>query len=92
MLNLMAVTQTVGSHVLSSFNKINHEVPMLSLDNVFSAEDILDFIERINNRLKRSLTLSFCVEPKLDGLAISLLYEKGHLVRAATRGDGAVFP
>jgi len=83
-------TQTVGSQVLSSFNKINHEVPMLSLDNVFSTDDILDFIERINNRLKRSLALSFCVEPKLDGLAISLLYEKGHLVRAATRGDGAV--
>jgi len=83
-------TQTVGSQVLSSFNKINHEVPMLSLDNVFSADDILGFIERINNRLKRSLTLPFCVEPKLDGLAISLLYEKGYLVRAATRGDGAV--
>jgi len=83
-------TQTVGSPVLSSFNKVRHEMPMLSLDNVFSADDIVAFIERINNRLKRTLPLSFCVEPKLDGLAISLLYEKGHLIRAATRGDGAM--
>lgn len=83
-------TQTVGSGVLSAFTKVTHEVPMLSLDNVFSGEEMHEFIERINNRLKRTLSLKFCVEPKLDGLAISLLYESGTLVRAATRGDGAI--
>ncbi|MDC9729334.1 MAG: NAD-dependent DNA ligase LigA [Methyloprofundus sp.] len=83
-------TQTVGSSALSAFTKVTHELPMLSLDNVFSAEEMDEFIERINNRLKRTLQLNFCVEPKLDGLAISLLYEKGQLIRAATRGDGAI--
>lgn len=83
-------TQKVGSAVLFAFTKVTHEVPMLSLDNVFSAEEIHEFIDRINNRLKRTLKLQFCVEPKLDGLAISLVYENGILIRAATRGDGTV--
>jgi DNA ligase (NAD+) len=83
-------TQTVGSTAISAFTKVTHEMPMLSLDNVFSSEEMHSFIERINHRLKRTLTLEFCVEPKLDGLAISLLYENGLLIRAATRGDGAI--
>ena len=83
-------TQKVGGTVLESFNKVNHQVPMLSLDNVFNAEDLSDFIERLNNRLKTTSELTFCAEPKLDGLAISLLYEHGQLITAATRGDGSV--
>ncbi len=83
-------TQKVGGTVLDGFSKINHEVPMLSLDNVFSSEELSDFITRINNRLNVSEEPVFCAEPKLDGLAISLLYQNGQLVRAATRGDGNV--
>ncbi len=83
-------TQKVGGEVLEGFTKVNHEIPMLSLDNVFSSEELLSFVERINNRLDNEQDLMFCAEPKLDGLAISLLYEKGVLVRAATRGDGSV--
>jgi len=81
-------SQSVGSITLSQFSKVEHELPMLSLDNVFSAETLESFIERIHTRLKSKHSLQFCAEPKLDGLAISLLYEQGKLVRAATRGDG----
>jgi len=83
-------TQKVGGTVLESFNKIKHQVPMLSLDNVFNGEDLSDFIERLNKRLKTTTELTFCAEPKLDGLAISLLYQHGQLITAATRGDGSV--
>ncbi len=83
-------SQTVGGPVLDSFSKIQHELPMLSLGNVYSAEELTEFIERINNRLNSTEELSFCVEPKLDGLAISLLYAQGELIQAATRGDGNV--
>lgn len=83
-------TQKVGGAVLDVFKKVNHEVPMLSLNNVYSSDELSDFIDRINKQLKQSTELLFCVEPKLDGLAISLLYEKGGLVRAATRGDGTI--
>ncbi|MCK5356713.1 MAG: NAD-dependent DNA ligase LigA, partial [Methyloprofundus sp.] len=83
-------TQTVGGTVLEAFSKVKHELPMLSLGNVYSEEELGEFIERINNRLKKTVELNFCVEPKLDGLAISLMYEQGKLVQAATRGDGAV--
>lgn len=81
---------SVGGPVLDSFSKIAHELPMLSLGNVYSEEELAEFVERIQKQLKNTQTLSFCVEPKLDGLAISLLYEQGKLIRAATRGDGAV--
>jgi len=81
---------SVGGPVLDNFSKIAHELPMLSLGNVYSEEELAEFIERIQKHLKNTHTLSFCVEPKLDGLAISLLYEQGKLIRAATRGDGAI--
>jgi len=83
-------SQTVGGTVLEAFSKVTHELPMLSLGNVYSEDELTDFIERINNRLKNTDELYFCVEPKLDGLAISLIYEHGKLIQAATRGDGAV--
>ncbi len=83
-------TQKVGGEVLEAFSKIKHLVPMLSLDNVFSSDDLDDFISRLNNRLNSSAELTFCAEPKLDGLAISLLYKKGKLSVAATRGDGTI--
>lgn len=83
-------TQKVGGKVLDSFSKVNHVIPMLSLDNVFNSEDLSDFIDRLKTRLNSTNTLLFCAEPKLDGLAISLIYEHGKLMRAATRGDGSV--
>lgn len=81
-------TQRVGDKPLDGFTQVKHEVPMLSLDNVFNAEELNDFNKRIQQRLDSEDEISFAAEPKLDGLAVSLLYEKGLLVRAGTRGDG----
>ena len=81
-------TQRVGAAPLAAFDQVRHEVPMLSLDNVFDEESFLAFYKRVQDRLKSSDPLTFCCELKLDGLAVSLLYEDGVLVRAATRGDG----
>ncbi|CNI68495.1 NAD-dependent DNA ligase LigA [Yersinia mollaretii] len=81
-------TQRVGAAPLDAFEQVKHEVPMLSLDNVFDEESYLAFDKRVHDRLKRAEPLTFCCELKLDGLAVSLLYEEGELVRAATRGDG----
>ena len=83
-------SQKVGGTALSSFKQIEHEVPMLSLDNAFDAESMLAFEKRIKDRLKREFEIEFSCEPKLDGLAVSLLYENGKLVRGATRGDGKI--
>ncbi|HLB56905.1 MAG TPA: NAD-dependent DNA ligase LigA [Coxiellaceae bacterium] len=83
-------TQRVGGIVLSDFEKVTHAVPMLSLDNAFSHEELTAFDERIQRQLKSAQTLEFVCEPKLDGLAISLTYKNGELVSAATRGDGEV--
>ena len=82
-------TQRVGAKPSAGFAQITHELPMLSLDNAFSDEEIYAFMKRIQDRLM-SLpdNLEFCCEPKLDGLAVSILYENGMLVQAATRGDG----
>ncbi|KEA64263.1 DNA ligase [Marinobacterium lacunae] len=83
-------TQRVGAKPIGGFAEVSHELPMLSLDNAFSAEELRAFVKRIGDRLKDVDTtrLTFACEPKLDGLAISLLYENGLLVRGATRGDG----
>ncbi|MGE0968807.1 NAD-dependent DNA ligase LigA (plasmid) [Klebsiella sp. WOUb02] len=81
-------TQRVGAAPLASFSQIRHEVPMLSLDNVFDEESFLAFNKRVQDRLKSSDDLVYCCELKLDGLAVSILYENGVLVQAATRGDG----
>lgn len=80
-------TQKVGGRALSEFAQVRHEIPMLSLDNVFDDESLQAFILRVCERLGQ-YDLEFCAEPKLDGLAVSILYEQGLLVRAATRGDG----
>ena len=80
-------SQRVGSAPLDSFTQVTHSIPMLSLANAFSDQEVYDFEKRIQERLEVS-ELEYTVEPKLDGLAISLLYERGVLVRAATRGDG----
>ena len=81
-------TRRVGGKADSAFAPVAHSVPMLSLDNVFSAEEFHAFIKRLQERLDHS-GLRLSAEPKFDGLAISLRYENGVLVRAATRGDGA---
>lgn len=83
-------SQKVGGAALSAFEQVEHEVPMLSLDNAFDEASMLAFEKRIKDRLKRDVTVNFSCEPKLDGLAVSLLYEHGKLVRGATRGDGRV--
>ncbi|MBE2895792.1 NAD-dependent DNA ligase LigA [Pasteurellaceae bacterium HPA106] len=81
-------TQRVGAKPLAGFQQIRHELPMLSLDNAFSDDEFFAFVNRVQERLGSDRTLTFCCEPKLDGLAVSILYENGKLVQAATRGDG----
>jgi DNA ligase (NAD+) len=81
-------TQRVGAPPLREFAQVQHEVPMLSLNNAFSDNEIFDFVKRINDTLNIEEP-SFSVEPKLDGLAINLRYENGVFVQGATRGDGA---
>jgi DNA ligase (NAD+) len=81
-------TQRVGAAPLSEFGEVKHAIPMLSLGNVFSDEELIAFDKRIHDRLKTDAEIEFVAEPKLDGLAISIVYENGVLVRAATRGDG----
>ena len=84
-------SQRVGSMVSGNFGKVRHAQPMLSLSNGFSADDIGDFVTRIRKFLSLTETddLAFTAEPKIDGLSLSLRYESGHLVQAATRGDGS---
>ena len=81
-------TQRVGAAPLTAFEQVRHEVPMLSLDNAFDEATYLAFNKRVKDRLKTTDDITFCCELKLDGLAVSLLYENGLLVQAATRGDG----
>ena len=81
-------SQRVGAAPLSEFTQVRHEVPMLSLDNAFDETSYLAFNKRVQDRLKSTEAVTFCCELKLDGLAVSLLYEDGVLIRAATRGDG----
>ncbi|MCI2284577.1 NAD-dependent DNA ligase LigA [Colwellia sp. MSW7] len=82
-------TQKVGGEAIKAFTQVTHQVPMLSLDNVFSVDEWDAFVKRIQDRLGSDKKLIICAEPKLDGLAVSLRYEQGVLVQAATRGDGA---
>ena len=81
-------TQRVGALPLDKFGQVTHQVPMLSLDNAFDADDFAAFYQRMADRLDQQVEFVFCAEPKLDGLAVSLRYEAGVLVQAATRGDG----
>lgn len=81
-------TQRVGAKPLSAFQTVVHEMPMLSLDNAFSDEDLIAFNRRIQDRLKKSDEIEYACELKLDGIAVSLSYRDGLLVRGATRGDG----
>ena len=82
-------SQRVGGAPLSAFESVAHEIPMLSLDNAFDDSELNSFHKRMSDRLPLAQFDAFCCEPKLDGLAVSLLYENGVLVQAATRGDGA---
>ncbi len=81
-------TQKVGSQPLSAFTQVTHEMPMLSLDNAFDRDEFMAFAKRVDERLDSAAEVAYCCEPKLDGAAVSLLYEDGKLVRGATRGDG----
>lgn len=83
-------SQRVGGVALDSFSQVVHEVPMLSLDNAFSDVEMVDFDRRIKDRINSSQQMTYACEPKLDGVAVSVLYKKGLLERAATRGDGSV--
>lgn len=85
-------TQTVGAKASEKFGKVTHSIPMLSLSNAFSEEDIADFLARIRRflNLDEKDEVALWCEPKIDGLSFSARYEKGRFVQAATRGDGAV--
>ena len=85
-------SQRVGGAALPTFSQVAHDVPMLSLDNAFNKEELQDFDRRISDRLniKDGEQIEYVCEPKLDGVAVSLLYHDGLLVRGATRGDGKV--
>ena len=78
----------VGAEPLTEFSQVRHELPMLSLDNAFNAGEMEEFERRLQQRLKSDAPIEYACEPKLDGIAVSLLYEDGVLVRGATRGDG----
>ena len=81
-------TQRVSGEPVTAFGVVTHKVPMLSLDNAFTDEDVLAFDRRIHERLGSDADLEYVAEPKLDGLAVTVIYRDGKLERAATRGDG----
>lgn len=94
-------TQRVGARPLAAFKQVQHTIPMLSLDNAFADEDVVNFDRRIHDRLKldpadyasgrqNNYEIEYVCEPKIDGLAVSLYYENGILTKASTRGDGMV--
>jgi DNA ligase (NAD+) len=83
-------TQVVGGHAVERFEKVQHRLPMLSLEKAYTKDEIADWIASMERELGRSVAWSFTVEPKIDGDSLELVYEKGTLVLAATRGDGRV--
>ena len=83
-------TQRVGGEPLKKFKKVIHDYPMLSFKDAFSEKDMQDWVGRMNRYLNQEINYSFYCEPKIDGLAISLLYENGVFTRGATRGNGKV--
>lgn len=83
-------TQRIGEKPVTEFDEVKHKIPMLSLDNAFSEEEARAFDRRIHERLNITNEIEYVCEPKIDGCAVSLIYENGILVRAATRGDGFV--
>ncbi len=87
LVSINSPTQKVGGAALSKFEQVTHQLPMLSLDNVFDSDSLNDFMQRVMDKSPLAET-AFCIEPKLDGLAASIIYENGVLVQAATRGDG----
>ncbi|WP_414683393.1 DNA ligase LigA-related protein, partial [Methylophaga sp. UBA5088] len=80
-------TQRVGGQALDKFDEVQHAIPMLSLDNVFDQQELAAFDKRVRDWLNTDKEQTYAAEPKLDGLAISIRYENGVLVQAATRGD-----
>jgi len=82
-------SRRVGAKPLNAFTSVQHKIPMLSLDNAFDDQGIVDFDRRAKERLKSNTNIDYVCEPKLDGVALSVSYENGVLVQAATRGDGA---
>ena len=80
-------TRRVGGEALSQFQKVTHPVPLMSLQDVFSPEELTDFLQKVKEELPDAV---FSVEPKVDGLSVALEYVDGHFVRGATRGDGNV--
>ena len=88
---LESLSRKVGAAPARGFAKVRHAVPMLSLQNAFDPEEVQDFVDRIRRflNLKEDEPLAFMAEPKIDGLSMSLRYEGGELVTAATRGDGS---
>lgn len=87
-ISLASPTQRVGGEAQTGFESVTHRLPMLSLDNAFSDDDLAQFVKRLQDRLNRADPIEFACEPKLDGIAVSLMYEQGVLVQGATRGDG----
>jgi DNA ligase (NAD+) len=83
-------TQRVGATPLTRFKHVEHAVPMLSLENAFSEKEVLAFNKRIQDKLASDKAIEYACEPKLDGIAVSMVYHKGKLIRAATRGDGNI--
>ncbi|MCL5260849.1 MAG: NAD-dependent DNA ligase LigA [Gammaproteobacteria bacterium] len=81
-------TQRVGEKAATQFKQVRHTIPMLSLDNAFTEDDVINFDRRIHERLGSDLPIEYVCEPKIDGLAVSLVYTDGILTQAATRGDG----
>jgi DNA ligase (NAD+) len=83
-------TQRVGAPPLASFESVAHTIPMLSLENAFDEEEVIAFDKRVRRYLKMDSPLLYTAEPKLDGVAVEMVYEKGRLVEASTRGDGYI--